>query len=134
MWRTWDAARSRLLWVLLNPSTADERAEEPTLRRCASSSAGFSHAWGFSGVELVNLFAWRASHRPARCGEPRHRDQWGWGDRGRYQQHDGVVWALLVRPVASEPCKLGHDARRVPTPPAVRGTQHQPHVRSRLVR
>lgn len=45
------------VWVLLNPSTADERKDDPTIRRCG----GFSKSWGFGALEVVNLFAFRAT-------------------------------------------------------------------------
>ncbi len=35
LWRTWDETCPRLLWVLLNPSKADEQTDDPTLRRCS---------------------------------------------------------------------------------------------------
>lgn len=46
-----------LLFVMLNPSTADESVNDPTIRRCA----GFADAHGFGGFEVVNLFAYRAT-------------------------------------------------------------------------
>ena len=46
-----------MAFVMLNPSTADERRDDPTIRRCV----GFARRWGFGGVEIVNLFALRAS-------------------------------------------------------------------------
>jgi hypothetical protein len=56
LWREWDPDRPRLLWVLLNPSTADANREDPTLRRCLA----FSRTWSFGSLEIVNLYAWRS--------------------------------------------------------------------------
>ncbi len=39
----------------LNPSTADETQDDPTIRRCT----GFAKSWGFGALCMVNLFAWR---------------------------------------------------------------------------
>src|SRR4029079_18953941 len=48
----------RVTFIMLNPSTADARVLDPTIRRCV----GFARAWAFGVVEAVNLFAWR--HTP----------------------------------------------------------------------
>jgi len=58
LWRTWDAAGPRILFVGLNPSRADERLDDPTIRRCA----GFARSWGYGGLLVGNLFAWRSAH------------------------------------------------------------------------
>ncbi len=58
LWRAWNAKLPRLLWILLNPSTADECVDDPTLRRVL----GFSRSYGFGGLEVVNLFALRSPH------------------------------------------------------------------------
>jgi hypothetical protein len=55
--RRWDAALPRLGFVMLNPSTADDATDDPTIRRCIS----FARAWGFGALEVVNLFAYRAT-------------------------------------------------------------------------
>ena len=42
----------------LNPSTADASRNDPTIRRCM----GFARDWGFGGVWVLNLFAFRATY------------------------------------------------------------------------
>jgi hypothetical protein len=46
-----------MVFILLNPSTADEERNDPTIRRCI----GFARDWQFGSVEVVNLFAYRAT-------------------------------------------------------------------------
>lgn len=47
----------RLAVIGLNPSTADEVKDDPTVRRCI----GFAKGWGFDGLIMLNLFAYRAT-------------------------------------------------------------------------
>lgn len=68
--RTWIQAGTRVTWVMLNPSTADAENDDPTIRRCI----GFSRRWGFDGLNVVNLYALRATD-PAELG--RHPDPVG---------------------------------------------------------
>jgi len=67
--RTWRYSLTRaaaregertVIFIGLNPSTADESRDDPTTRRCV----GFARDWGFAEMKLVNLFAFRAT-RPA---------------------------------------------------------------------
>jgi hypothetical protein len=46
------------LFVMLNPSTADAEQDDPTIRRCV----GFAKRFGFDRLEVVNLYAWRATN------------------------------------------------------------------------
>jgi hypothetical protein len=56
--RTWNADLPPLLFVMLNPSTADALEDDATIRRCVN----FARAEGrFGGIEVVNLFAFRAT-------------------------------------------------------------------------
>ncbi len=41
----------------LNPSVADHRRDDPTIRRCMQ----FAHDWGYQELVMVNLFAWCAT-------------------------------------------------------------------------
>jgi len=45
------------MFIALNPSTADETEDDPTIRRCI----GFARAWGFGGLIVANLFGFRAT-------------------------------------------------------------------------
>jgi hypothetical protein len=57
VWRRWTPFGSMVLFIGLNPSTANESRDDPTLRRCRE----FSQSWGYSGFTIVNLFAYRAT-------------------------------------------------------------------------
>ncbi len=57
LWREWDAALPCVVFVMLNPSTADGEGDDPTVRRCI----GFARSWGFGRLEVVNLCAYRAT-------------------------------------------------------------------------
>lgn len=55
LWRVWNDVLPRILWVMLNPSTADAEDPDRTLTRCI----GFSQPLGFGSLEIVNLYAFR---------------------------------------------------------------------------
>jgi hypothetical protein len=58
--REWIGGYGRALFVMLNPSTADATQDDPTIGRCI----GFAKSWGCAGLEVVNLYAFRAT-KPA---------------------------------------------------------------------
>lgn len=58
--RRWDDRGPLLGFVALNPSTADHRSDDPTVRRMM----GFARREAAGGLVLVNLFGFRAT-RPA---------------------------------------------------------------------
>lgn len=57
LWRRWDPAGKYAVFIGLNPSTADAEHDDPTIKRCID----FAKRWGYSGLAMVNLFAFRAT-------------------------------------------------------------------------
>lgn len=57
LWRRWNTERPWCVWVMLNPSTADESEDDQTIRKCM----GFAKRWGCGGIHVINLFAFRAT-------------------------------------------------------------------------
>lgn len=55
--RTWDPDGTRALFVMLNPSTATEMQNDPTVERCERRA----RALGFGAFRVVNIFAFRAT-------------------------------------------------------------------------
>lgn len=57
LWRAWQPCSQWLIFIGLNPSTADAEEDDPTIRRCVA----FGKAWGYHGILMLNLFAYRAT-------------------------------------------------------------------------
>ncbi len=53
--RIWDPAGRKALFVMLNPSTATEVQNDPTVERCERRA----RALGFGAFQVTNIFAWR---------------------------------------------------------------------------
>ncbi|PZS25792.1 MAG: hypothetical protein DLM61_19485 [Pseudonocardiales bacterium] len=47
----------RVLFVMLNPSTADASIDDATIRACMA----LARRWGYAGITVINLYAWRAT-------------------------------------------------------------------------
>jgi hypothetical protein len=109
--RTWDTRLWKVCWLMLNPSTADAFVLDPTIRRCI----GFARAWGYGGISVVNLFAFRATDPADMRSEPNPvaeggnesndsyilSETWGrkliaaWGCGGTHLGRDRQVMELL---------------------------------------
>jgi hypothetical protein len=107
LWRRWGAG-TQVLFVMLNPSTADAQNDDPTIRRCV----GFARAWGFGSLVVGNLFAFRPTSPAAlqRAVDPvgPGNDEWlvrlndessltvaAWGNHGRLLGRSAAVSRLL---------------------------------------
>lgn len=85
--RIWDFNHPRMLFVMLNPSTADADTDDPTIRRCI----GFARRDGYGGIEVVNLFGLRAT-RPV--------DVWGHPDPVGPENNYHLLRAFQEHPLA----------------------------------
>lgn len=108
LWRTYDVEKPTLAWLMLNPSTADETTNDPTIRRCL----GYMEDWGFGTIVVGNLFALRATdpselrQHPNPVG-PENDDHLrdicdeadkviaAWGANGDYQDRGSEVAEML---------------------------------------
>lgn len=66
------------LFVMLNPSTADGEKDDATIRRCV----GFAKAWRYDRMEVVNLYAFRAT---------KPRDMWAAGEARHAPRNQSVI-------------------------------------------
>ncbi len=53
-----DIGKGKIVWCMLNPSTANAFILDPTLRKCLE----FSKRWGFRQMSIINLYALRATN------------------------------------------------------------------------
>ncbi len=109
LWRLWDD-RPKVAFIGLNPSTADETADDPTIRRCI----GYASDWGYGGLYMLNLFAFRATDPKdmKAASDPVGPDNnlaltghaltcaktiAAWGNDGLYRARSAAVRAMLPR-------------------------------------
>ena len=108
-------------FIGLNPSTADETRDDPTIRRCVA----FAMQWGYHGLIMLNLFAFRATD-PAvlkRTADPVGPDNdrtirdvasradlvvAAWGAHGAFRERDRDVRRLAPRLLCFGTTKGGH--------------------------
>jgi hypothetical protein len=54
----WDREKPRINFLMLNPSTADEISNDPTVERCERRA----RMWGYGAVIITNIFAFRSTN------------------------------------------------------------------------
>jgi hypothetical protein len=55
--RIWDEEKPNILFIMLNPSTADKDVNDPTTNRVIK----FAKYWGYGGIFICNLYAYRST-------------------------------------------------------------------------
>ena len=119
LWRERQEGRGTVNFIMLNPSTADETQNDPTVERCQRRA----WSWGYKRLVVTNIFAYRATN-PA---ELRHavnpvgpdNDDWllrsaslanlvvcAWGNHGTFLDRGFRVRQLLYRWVPLNVLKL----------------------------
>ena len=130
LWRQWDSSLDLLGVVMLNPSTADSRQDDHTIRRLVF----FAKKHGYGGFVVTNLYAYRATdpYELLQFGLSDavglDNDEWikaachdrevlvAWGNSGGAPRASHVV--DLVRPVARKLLSLGYNNNGSPPHPA----------------
>ena len=80
----------RVLFVMLNPSTADLNADDPTIRRCKE----FARSWGYGTLSVANIFAIRATD-PRQLYSSAH-EVVGGPDNDRIIQQEAAFAKLVI--------------------------------------
>lgn len=108
LWRIWRKEKRPAMFLMLNPSTADETSNDPTVERCQR----YALRWGFGGLIVCNIFAYRATNPVIMKAQP---DPIGpendaailvnagnagvvvcaWGNHGRHLNRSADVMAML---------------------------------------
>lgn len=123
LWRSWDERGPQVMFIGLNPSTADAKSDDPTIRRCIR----FAQDWGFGSLCMVNVFAYRSTD-PSRLREIenpvgrfndriiRHLQRdcqkviLAWGNHAEWQQRYLEVRRLIKQPYCLKVNKSGQPA------------------------
>ncbi len=138
--RVWDPEGRKVLFVMLNPSTATEVQNDPTVERCERRA----RALGFGAFRVCNIFAYRATDPkdmraqadpvgPLNDAAIREGVDWAdevvaaWGAHGEHLERGAAVEALL-RETGTRPKHLGLTKAGHPKHPLYIGYSVQPEA------
>ena len=138
--RVWDSSRDKALFVMLNPSTATEFQNDPTVERCERRA----RALGYGAFRVTNIFAYRATDPKVMraMGDPvgpgndaaiSDGAKWadriicGWGSHGAHLNRGAMVESLL-RATAKPLLHLGLTNAGQPKHPLYISYQRQPEI------
>lgn len=129
---SWEEPKA-CVFIMLNPSTADGEADDPTIRKCV----GFASRWRYEKLIVVNLFAYRAT-KPAEVLRLFHTENpvgdrnqeaveraihragrivCAWGSHGRHLEQDQTMLGWLDKAGVERLYALGYDAKGNPRHP-----------------
>lgn len=149
--RGWDSALPRMVVCMLNPSTADHQVNDPTILALIH----FAKRWGYGGLQIVNLFAYRSSspaemmaycdpfggRRNAEAIEAAQvyaRDNGGrllvaWGNHGDFEDRAEWFCNRSLQVYGLELVCLGKTRGRKPKHPMARGKHRIPRDQQPIV-
>ena len=119
--RKWNTDKGIILFIGLNPSTADDKRDDKTILRCID----FTRRWGYGGFYMVNLFALRSTYPRVlkKCADPQGEDNTktiialhiltdltiaAWGTNGTLHNQDKMVKSLISPIYCMAKTKDGH--------------------------
>lgn len=134
----WELGKPRVVFIMLNPSTATSEELDPTARHCCQ----IAYNLGFGGVEIANLFAFRSTdpknlkHSPDPIGPDNDRHLLelvrehpyvvcAWGTHGDLWGRAKAVQKLLTE-AGVQPKVLGLTKDGFPKHPLARGKERIP--------
>jgi hypothetical protein len=106
--RIWDKDKGIVNFIGLNPSTADAKEDDPTIRKCIK----YAEKWGYGGIVISNLFAYRTPepYLMKQTKDPigKENDRYikklaeqsdvivaAWGNDGEYLERDRFIRDLI---------------------------------------
>lgn len=109
--RIWNPSLPVVMFIGLNPSTADEICDDPTVTRCQN----YARDWGYGGLYMTNLFAYRSTDPQALFTAPNpvgdETDAYikklshkagivvaVWGNHGSHLSRSKAVLTMLEKP------------------------------------
>jgi len=110
LWRIWDKSKPYAMFICLNPSTADEVKNDPTVTRCIN----YAKNWDYGSLYMTNLFAFRATNyremKTAKEPIGEKNDYWlqkiannagiiiaAWGNHGFFMDRNKVIKKLIPK-------------------------------------
>jgi hypothetical protein len=105
--RQWNNFLPSIIWLMLNPSTADAYTDDHTISKCI----GFAKEWGFGGIEVINLWAFRSTDPKNLLIESEPFGPYNWNHiDGCCSQYDDLVVAWGCEHVIKKMSKIGQKA------------------------